>query len=35
MVNRSTNVVYAALAGNVMVAISKFAAASISDRARG
>jgi len=30
MADRSTNVVYAALAGNVMVAISKFAAASIS-----
>jgi divalent metal cation (Fe/Co/Zn/Cd) transporter len=30
MADRSTNVVYAALAGNVMVAASKFAAASIS-----
>jgi cation diffusion facilitator family transporter len=30
MGDRSTNVVYAALAGNVMVSISKFAAASIS-----
>ena len=30
MADRSTNVVYAALAGNVMVAISKFTAASIS-----
>src|SRR5271167_3105413 len=30
MADRSTNVVYAALAGNVMVAVSKFAAASIS-----